>query len=113
MSFNFWSSSSLLIFLIIIATASLIPISNISAAAQTSNSRDLEDECSRLGISPENCSEEEVLKNRASHPPGTGIVDNKTKIMNWWIVIAIIAAILGGAASVFLLRSNILKRETH
>ena len=110
MSFNFLVSSSLLIFLMII-TIYLIPI-NVSAVAQTSsNTINYGNECIRLGISLENCSEEEVLKHRASHTPGSEVFDNQTKIMNWWLGIAVIAAILGGGTAIFLIRSmNIKKR---
>jgi hypothetical protein len=95
--------SSKLLLLIIITTAFSV---NAHAAAQTSKSADYTDECIRLGISLENCSEQEVLKHRASHPPGTEVVDTKAETMKWWLVIGIIAAVLGGGASVFLIRSK-------
>jgi hypothetical protein len=101
----------LILLLIVIAIAPLVSINNIIYAAAQTIDPNLQDECIRLGISPENCSEEQVLKNRPSHPPGTEIVDNQSKIMNWWLVIIIIAVIFSGGASILLIRSNSLRRE--
>ncbi len=104
--------------IVIFTAVSLIPINISAAAAQTSNNNNnnsvnYANECIRLGISLDKCTELVVLYHRGSHPVGATLnEDNSATIMNWELTLGIIGAILGVGVSIFFIRSSLKKRST-